>query len=156
MIQYFPNFLKGTYLKTIPTKLLSYTCWITKTICAVPNLEIGATIIEGFNAACYPGVELEAIAGSPEKIITCSWHQKTNSPIHEFEVLQNVFKIKKQELIHRWKEVLKGSLAFMQYFKFVNCRIVVFVFWCHEQVTNHIFSNWSSHHTHIELHRIPN
>ena len=33
------------------------------------------------------------------KLITCSWHQKnetTNSPIHEFKVLQNVFKIKKQ------------------------------------------------------------
>ena len=28
------------------------------------------------------------------KLITCSWHQKnetTNSPIHEFKVLQNVF-----------------------------------------------------------------
>ena len=35
--------------------------------------------------------------------LTCSWHQKTkkifsNSPIHEFKVLQNVFKIKKQGL----------------------------------------------------------
>ena len=26
--------------------------------------------------------------------VTCSWHQKSNSPIHEFKVLQNVFKIK--------------------------------------------------------------
>ena len=29
---------------------------------------------------------------------TCSWHQNTNSPIHEFKMLQNVFKIKKQGL----------------------------------------------------------
>ena len=26
--------------------------------------------------------------------VTCSWHQKTNSPILEFKALQNVFKIK--------------------------------------------------------------
>ena len=26
--------------------------------------------------------------------LTCSWNEKTKSPIHEFEVLQNVFKIK--------------------------------------------------------------
>ena len=32
------------------------------------------------------------------RFITCSWHKKTNSPIHEFKVLQNVFKIKKQGL----------------------------------------------------------
>ena len=31
-------------------------------------------------------------------IVTCSWHQKTNSPIHEFKVLQNVFRIKKTRL----------------------------------------------------------
>ena len=54
----------GTYLKTKRTKLLSYTCWISKTL----NHDIGATIIEGFNTTWYPGVELEAIAGSPEKI----------------------------------------------------------------------------------------
>ena len=24
-------------------------------------------------------------------LITCSWHQKSNSPIHEFKVLENVF-----------------------------------------------------------------
>ena len=54
----------GTYLKTKHTKLLSYTCWISKTL----NHEIGATIIEGFNTTWYPGVELETIAGSPEKI----------------------------------------------------------------------------------------
>ena len=32
-------------------------------------------------------------------LLTCSWHQKnetTNSPIHQFKVLQNVFKMKKQ------------------------------------------------------------
>ena len=29
-------------------------------------------------------------------LLTCSWRQKTNSPIHEFKVLQNVFKIKQQ------------------------------------------------------------
>ena len=33
------------------------------------------------------------------KCITCSWHQKfSNSPIHQFIVLQNVFKMKKQGL----------------------------------------------------------
>ena len=73
-IQYFPLgmsilwqksfWIIGTYLKKIPTKLLSYTCWISKTL----NHEIGATIIEGFNTTRYPGVELETIAGSPEKI----------------------------------------------------------------------------------------
>ena len=33
--------------------------------------------------------------------VTCSWHQKnatTNSPIYQFKVLQNVFKMKKQSL----------------------------------------------------------
>ena len=32
------------------------------------------------------------------KLITCLRHQKTNSPIHEFKVLQNIFKMKKQGL----------------------------------------------------------
>jgi hypothetical protein len=45
-------------------------------------------------------------------------------------VLKNAFKIKKtrlklffKELIHHLKGVLKGSLAFMQHFKFENWRI---------------------------------
>ena len=53
--------------------------------------------------------------------VTCLWHQKnetTNSPIHQFT------------------KVLKGSLAFMQHFKFVDWWIGDFVFWCHEQITS--------------------
>ena len=38
--------------------------------------------------------------------------------------------------------VLKGSLAFMQHFKFVNWWIRGFVFWRHEQVNSHTLSFW--------------
>ena len=34
--------------------------------------------------------------------LTCSWHQKTNSPIHEFKVLQNVFKTKSEDTLKWW------------------------------------------------------
>ena len=67
-----------------------------------------------------------------------SKNETTNSPIHEFKVLQNVLKCFLKEKIRNnttLKRVLKDSLAFMQYFKFLNWGISGFVFWCHEQVT---------------------
>ena len=56
---------------------------------------------------------------------------ETNSPIHEFKVLQNVFKIKKTRLKMFFKVINKGklhitplkSLYVIQHFKFVNWRI---------------------------------
>ena len=32
------------------------------------------------------------------KVLPCSWHQKSNSPIIEFKVLQNAFRMKKTRL----------------------------------------------------------
>ena len=65
--------------------------------------------------------------------ITCLWHQKnesTNSPMHKFKVLQNIFEkplnwkskayIVLKEIIYHLKGVLKGSLPFLQHFKFLN------------------------------------
>ena len=75
--------------------------------------------------------------------ITCSWHQKMNSPIHEFKVLH----------IGKPKSLLKplynGALVLIYYFQHIlslvffilksfcstlNSWIREFVFWCHEQV----------------------
>ena len=55
----------------------------------------------------FTGLNLDKYPCKPEYLrvsivaeyLKCSWHQKneyTNSPIHEFKVLQNVFKMKKQ------------------------------------------------------------
>ena len=77
--------------------------------------------------------------------ITCSWHQKTNSPIHEFKVLHK----KPKSLL---KLLFNGILVLIYYFKkhfkpcffilktfcnTLNSWIVEFVFWCHELVTKY-------------------
>ena len=35
-----------------------------------------------------------------DSYVPCSWHQKSNSPILEFKVLENAFEIKKQGLTY--------------------------------------------------------
>ena len=53
-----------------------------------------------FEKKCYIGILLSILirSFSKSKQRTCSWHQTTNYAVHEFEVLQNVFKMKKQGL----------------------------------------------------------
>ena len=76
--------------------------------------------------------EFADIISINKKLITCSRHQKTNSPILQFTNLKCCkmsLKSKNKELISTpLKGVLKDSLAFIKHFKFVNWRIGEFVF----------------------------
>ena len=84
-----------------------------------------------------------------------------NPPILQFKRLQKAFEIKKTRLkfffnvinknyvIHHSKGVLKGSLVFMQHFKFENWRNGEFDFWCHEQTKKY----WSKLTVNFESHK---
>ena len=77
-----------------------------------------STIHELFSVLFFYEVENGDTICSPSlKQMTCSWHRKTNSPILEFKVLPNVFKIKKSRLKMFFKVMNQNQYTIKKGFK---------------------------------------